>query len=97
MWGKIGAGPNPYEAYFCRELSTGDLVFAGTVRNQPTDPALFVKSSSAGVVTFGNMYAHSSDNIEIKSMAVASDGNVVLAGKIGVKMLVMKVDTSGSL
>lgn len=53
VWGKIGAGPNPYEAYYCEELSSGELVFSGTVRNQPTDPALFVKSSAAGVVTFG--------------------------------------------
>lgn len=97
VWGKIGAGPNPYEAYFCKELSTGDLVFSGTVRNQPKDPALFVKSSAAGVVTFGMMYAHSSDNIELKSMVVASDGNVVMAGKIGSKMLLIKADTSGTL
>lgn len=72
-------------------------MFSGTVRNQATDPALFVKSSSAGVVTFGKMYSHSSDNIVINSMVVASDGNVVLAGRIGSSMLLMKVDTSGVL
>lgn len=43
------------------------------------------------------MYSHSSENIAINGMVTASDGNIVMAGKIGSSMLLMKVDTSGSL